>query len=45
MDEKLEKVVEFVGEGVDGTRLGLRSVVFEGQRLVGLDTRGERYIL
>jgi hypothetical protein len=36
VDEELEKVVEFVGEGVNGARLGLRRGEGEGEREVGL---------
>lgn len=36
MDEELEEVVEFVGEGIDGTRLGLGRGEGEGEREEGL---------
>jgi hypothetical protein len=45
VDEELEKVVEFIGEGIDGARLGLGRGEGEGEREEGLVAGGEGNIL
>ena len=45
MDEELEKVVEFVGEGIDGACLGLGGGEGEGEREEGLVAGREGNVL